>query len=41
VNNEEDKQLEGILTLGDIARQTDDAELVGETAEKVCERTME
>lgn len=38
VNNEDEKKLLGIITLGDISRKTHDTDLVGETAEKVAQK---
>jgi CBS domain-containing protein len=38
LDNERDKRLRGIITLGDISRQAYDEELVGETAEKVAQQ---
>ena len=38
VNNEQEKRLIGIITLGDISRQADDQQLVGETAQEVAKQ---
>lgn len=37
LDNERDRNLRGIITLGDIARQTHNEQLVGETAKKVAQ----
>lgn len=37
LNNEKDRRLRGVITLGDISRQAHDEQLVGETAEKVTQ----
>jgi CBS domain-containing protein len=38
LDNERDKRLRGIITLGDISRQTQEKELVGKTAKKVAQQ---
>jgi CBS domain-containing protein len=38
VNNDNQKKLLGIVTLGDISRKTHDAELVGKTTKKVSQQ---
>ncbi len=37
VNNDKEKWMQGIITLGDISRHTHDEKLVGETAERITE----